>query len=269
MALTRGPLPSSVYWRRRLVIVTLGLLLVVVIAKVLGGGSDGRTDRAAEQVAAGSSPAVTVTVTPSEETSGAGVPADGSGKHGKTAPTAPTTTALPTPTGDCAPSDVVVTPSVTDAYVGSPVTVTLQLKTQTTPACTWSVSSDALQVRISKGGRTVWSTLDCPKAVPSSDVTVYRDAVTDVSLSWLGHRSDQTCSVHTPWAVRGNYHISATALGGEPASGTFVLGVPGETPSGSASDSGGPSDAPSGTPSQSATPTLTPYGSPTESPLKR
>jgi len=261
MALTRGPLPSSVYWRRRLMILTFALLLVVVIAKVLGGGSDGRSEGAAEQVAAGSSPTVTVTITPSGSAATTSPRGGAGGKHGAVPPAAPSTTALPTPTGDCDPAEIAVTPVVKDAYVGSPVTVTLQLRTTTTPACTWDVSSDAVQVRISKGGTTVWSTLDCPKAVPSSAVTVYRDAVSNLALTWLGHSSDQTCSVHTPWATRGTYQISASALGGEPADSTFQLGVAGETPSDTPSGADG--SIPSGTPSQSVTPTLTPYGAPT------
>jgi len=253
MAMTRGPLPSSVYWRRRLMVLTLALVLVVVIAKLLGGGSDGRSGHAAEQVASDAHSAVTVTVTPSPSDSGQSpnvtVPAASGSASG---------TALPAPSGDCNPADVTVTPSVTDAYVGRPVTVDLELRTKTAPACTWSVSPQTLQVRISKGGVTVWSTLDCPKSISPSTVTVYHDAVSKVALRWLGHRSDETCSVHTPWATRGTYQITATALGGEPAEGTFALGVPGETPSASST--------PSGLPSQSVTPTLTPYGQPTGQP---
>ncbi|MEP9384987.1 hypothetical protein [Nocardioides sp. KR10-350] len=251
MALTRGSLPSSVYWRRRLVVLTLALLLVVVIAKLLGLGSDGSSGHAATDVAADASPTVTVTVSPSGSSA---PPQTWRGQHSNA--TAPTSTALPTPSGDCAPSDLKVTPTVTNAYAASPVTVMLQLQTEESPACTWHASSDSLQVRISgAGGATVWSTVDCPQAVPAADLTVYRDTPTNFPLTWLGHRSDDSCSVHTPWARAGTYRVVAAALGGEPTEATFELAVPGSTPtpttsaapSGSASTSASPSDSPSAT----------------------
>jgi hypothetical protein len=222
-SLTRGPLPSSVYWRRRLILLTVSLVLLIGIARFLGGGSDGRSDSSAATVSTSTRPTVTVTVSPTTVSSAPALPGV-PGRH--TAPVVPTTTAPPTPTGDCAPADIVAVPTVTGAYAGSPVTVALQLRTRTTPACTWRVTRDAVQVRISRGGLRVWSTALCPQAVPAADLVVRRDTTTTLALTWDGHRSDQSCSVHTPWAPPGRYSIVAAALGGEPGEAGFTLARP-------------------------------------------
>src|SRR5699024_2456366 len=92
-----------------------------------------------------------------------------------------TPTAPPTPSGPCPASDVTVLPSVTAAVAGTPVPIVLTLKTAKTPACTWQVSRKTVQVKVaSAAGAAVWSTVQCPKAMPTSDVVVYRDTPTTV-----------------------------------------------------------------------------------------
>ena len=39
-SLTRGPLPASVYWRRRAVMLGLGLVLVLVVSNLFGGDDE-------------------------------------------------------------------------------------------------------------------------------------------------------------------------------------------------------------------------------------
>ena len=39
----RGPLPARVYWTRRLILLAVAALLLVTLARVLTGGSDGKT----------------------------------------------------------------------------------------------------------------------------------------------------------------------------------------------------------------------------------
>ena len=43
-ASTRGPLPSGVYWRRRLAVLSVALVVFLGVGKVLGNGSDGSSD---------------------------------------------------------------------------------------------------------------------------------------------------------------------------------------------------------------------------------
>lgn len=271
-SLTRGPLPSSVYWRRRLVIITIALLLVVGIAKLLGGGGGGGSRSDAAKLsdqgsstlstsptpsAAPTSPPVTtrpyvpptVTYGPSAPPVAASPPtAAGSTK----APSGTPTSALPEPVGDCSASDVAVTPSVSTAYAYESVTVALQLHTLTATACTWHVSPDALQVEISRKGGQVWSTVECPAAIPSTDVVVRRDSLTTLPVVWQGHRVvADSCSAHAPWSTPGTLTVVASSLGGEPAQTTFPLLAPGEPSSASSSPTTSPTASPTTSPKTS------------------
>ena len=219
---TGGRLPASVYWRRRLAVLSIVLLLIVGISRFFFNGSDG-ADETATPVAEEPTATVTVTPTPTAE------PSKEAGKAGGNKPKKPKSSAPPEPTGECSPSDIVVEPAVTDGYSYDNVTIPLQLRTVKASACTWKLSSDALQVRISqKGGDLVWSTVDCPKAVPTKEIVVRRDVVTTLPLTWTGRRVVAgECTGHGPWVKPNFFVIVASALGGEPSSATFGLYKPG------------------------------------------
>lgn len=220
---TGGRLPASVYWRRRLAVLSIVLLLIVGISRFFFSGSDGADDTATPVA---DEPTATVTVTPtptakpSQEAGNAG---------GDNKPKKPKSSAPPEPTGECSPSDIIVEPAVTDGYSYDNVTIPLQLRTVKASACTWKLSADALQVRISqKGGDLVWSTVDCPKAVPTKEIVVRRDVVTTLPLTWTGRRVVAgECTGHGPWVKPNFFVIVAAALGGEPSSATFGLYKPG------------------------------------------
>ncbi|MFI5622590.1 hypothetical protein ACIA03_03905 [Nocardioides sp. NPDC051685] len=220
---TGGRLPASVYWRRRLAVLGIVLLLIVGISRFFLSGSDG-VDDTAKPVADEPTATVTVTPTPSATPS---KKAGNAGNAGK--PKKPKSSAPPEPAGECSPSDIVVEPAVSDGYSYDNVTIPLQLRTVKASACTWKLSADALQVRISqKGGDLVWSTVDCPKAVPTKEIVVRRDVVTTLPLTWTGRRVVAgECTGHGPWVKPNFFVIVAAALGGEPASATFGLYKPG------------------------------------------
>lgn len=255
-AMTRGPLPPSVYWRRRLIVITVVLIVVAVALEIFGhgGGTTPQATPTANLTHPQSSPAApspTPTPDPTPDPSA-------SATLSSTPTVTPTPTAPPTPSGPCAASDVTVTPVVTAAAAGTPVPVVLTLQTAKTPACTWQVSRKTVQVKIaSASGAAVWSTVQCPKAVPTSDVVVYRDTPTTVQVDWSARRADQDCSTHTAWSKPGDYRVTAVALGGEPAQAAFTLGQPGSVPP--AAPSSTPSaSTPATTPAASVTPTTTP-----------
>lgn len=220
---TGGRLPASVYWRRRLAVLSIVLLLIVGISRFFFSGSDGADDTATP-VADEPTATVTVTPTPSAKPSKEAGNAGGNNK-----PKKPKSSAPPEPTGECSPSDIVVEPAVTDGYSYDNVTIPLQLRTVKASACTWKLSADALQVRISqKGGDLVWSTVDCAKAVPTREIVLRRDVVTTLPLTWTGRRVVAgECTGHGPWVKPNFFVIVASALGGEPSSATFGLYKPG------------------------------------------
>ena len=222
-ALTRGPLPARVYWRRRLVLLVLAVGLVVGSVRLLGLGSDasGEERPQATQVAAETGedtdePGVTASNTPSESRGQQSSEKAKAEKRDRGP-------VLAEPDGVCADRDVAVTPSVRRPFGGGPVTFTLELRTITTPACTWHVSPTTMTMRITSGDDDIWSSQDCPRAIPTDDVVVRNNVGTEVEVTWSGRRSDDDCSRLTDWAMPGWYYVDAAALAGEPSDLHFEL----------------------------------------------
>lgn len=226
-ALTRGPLPARVYWRRRLLLMGLALGLVVGTARMLGLGSDASSEpgpQAAQVAAAPTSPTGTADV-PTVEV--ADIPSESRGRAARARDVKRAREpVLADPEGVCSDRDVAVTPSVREPVAGDPVTVTLELRTITTPACTWRVSPATLTMRLTSGDDDIWTSRECPRAVPSEDVVIRNNVGTEVEVDWSGRRSDDECSRLTEWALPGWYHVEAAALAGEPSDLHFRLGKP-------------------------------------------
>lgn len=120
-----------------------------------------------------------------------------------------------------------VTPKVRGAaYAGGDVAFRLKLTTVESAACTWRVSAGSVVVKLVSGSDRIWSSQDCPGAVPKMDVIVRKEYPAKVDLSWRGQRSDSTCSRTTAWAQPGWYHVQAAAFGAEPTSEQFELRAP-------------------------------------------
>ncbi len=240
----RGPLPARVYWTRRLIVLGVPLMLVVVLARVLGGSSDA-TDRTSGTAAQAGAAVETSAAPTAGPTAGEGtgeknkknkknrqqesVPADTVPTETVPTETVPTETVPPEPvlaepTGPCADSDVVATPTITSAPGGADVPITLNLRTGVAEACTWQVSPQTLTLTITSGDDFIWSTRECPDAILVQDVVVRQAVDTPVVVTWAGgRRSDETCSDRTEWAYPGYYHVLAAALGGEATDVQFEL----------------------------------------------
>ncbi|GEP39036.1 hypothetical protein NPS01_26990 [Nocardioides psychrotolerans] len=218
--MTRGPHSAGVYWRRRLVLLSVATILVVGLARLLGGSSDGSSSDAGvvEQAAAAPTSAAT-----SQSPSPTG---KGKGNRPSATPTTEAPPPLAVPDGPCVESDVVITPSAVDAVAGRDVVILLALTTIVDPACTWRVSSGSLSVKLTSGDDDIWSSQQCPSVVPVKDVIVRSAEPTTVALVWNAKRSDEDCSRLTEWAEIGDYHVIAAALGGEPTDVQFTLEAP-------------------------------------------
>ncbi|MEJ7834350.1 MAG: hypothetical protein WKF79_15660 [Nocardioides sp.] len=230
-SMTRGPLSPGVYWRRRIFVLLLALTLVFVFASLLGVGSDGSSDddgvarqAAADPKRSAKEPTRSPTATRSGQGTGKGT---GKGKKGPTSgPTSEAPPALAEPTGPCVDGDILIAPSVEEAVAGREVMVVLQLRTLMAEACTWRVSSSHVTLKIYSGSDDIWSSLECPSAVPVQDVVVRRAVTATIGVVWDARRSDDSCSALTDWALPGFYHVAAAALGGEPSDVQFELAAP-------------------------------------------
>lgn len=199
------------------------LMLVVVLARVLGGSSDGKAaGERATQAGATVMPAPAPTAGPTAET-----PTGAKGRKGRRAEEAtPPEPVLAEPTGPCAPSDIVATPAITSAAGGSDIPVTINLRTIVTEACTWQASAETMTVTITSGSDHIWSSRECPAAIPPQDVVVRQAVDAPIVVTWSARRSDEGCTTWADWAGLGWYHVQAAALGGEPTDVQFELVAP-------------------------------------------
>lgn len=217
----KGPLPPRVYWFRRALVLGVAFLVVFGTARLLTSSSDAQSD--------GDDAVTTVSTETTEKAGPTGSPTP-SASPTASARARPTKPPLPAPAGVCTNDDVVVTPDVPGKRSGVKLPITLVLTTKTAEACTWQVSSRSVTVKIDSGSRKdpdeIWHSRHCPKAIPTKDVTVYRDHETKVVMAWSGRRSDEECSNLTDWARAGWYHVNAAAYAGEPTSVQFKLNRP-------------------------------------------
>jgi hypothetical protein len=208
----RGPLPARVYWVRRLLVLGVLLGLVLGISRLLGG-SDGSPEPTAQPASSVRSGSATPSAVSTADARASVEPS----------PTR-TKTPLAMPTGPCRDSDVRVVPDLqVNAYAGGDVRLTLRLTTFVSAACTWEVSPETVAVRLTSGSDRIWSSQDCPKAVPEEQVVLRDREPTFVDVTWAGRRSDSDCSRNTMWAEPGYYHVAAAAMGSEPESQQFQL----------------------------------------------
>lgn len=228
-ALTRGPLPARVYWTRRvLVLVVLaGLLLgTTQLIRVATGSEPSQPDQAAPMAAEPTSdqPVTAPTTGPAEQAEPAG---DKQRKQrDKRRRKKNREPRLAEPDGECVDSDIAVTPTVDEAVGGSPITIVLELRTIAAEACTWQVSPQSVSVKITSGKDDIWTSLECPRAVPRKDVVVRQAVSTEVEVTWSARRSDEGCTRNTAWALPGWYFVKAAALAGEPADLHFEVTRP-------------------------------------------
>lgn len=212
----RGPLPPRVYWVRRAIVAAVAMLLVVGVSKVLGGGGDGKDDEPAAEIVSGQP----TTPTPTTRKTGKKRSPDAQ----QVQPRKPKRTPLPQPQGPCVDSDVVVTPSVEKAHAGGIVTIALLVTSKTSPACTFDVSRNSVVLKLTSGDDKIWTSQQCPRAIPAATVIARQQVPGQVEVNWHGRRSNEGCTSAAAWALPGYYHAAAAALGSEATDVQFFLG---------------------------------------------
>ena len=248
----RGRLPRRVYWVRRGLVVFLAVALVLGIGKLLGGNG---TDASSRAVRASTASAQSTESSPTVPV-GPVAPPRNLVRNNSAAPV------LAAPTGDCLDDEVTVLPTVPKAAAGGDIAIRLQLL-GTQPACTFKVAPETLAVKITSGAERIWSSQDCPKAIPATTVVVRSGTPVEVPVVWSGRRSDEECSTRTSWAMPGFYHVFAAALGSTPTDVQFEVTLPNRRV---VTRTAQPKPQP--TPAVTATP-ATPAAKPTATPSKR
>ncbi|ROR89466.1 hypothetical protein [Nocardioides aurantiacus] len=250
----RGRLPRRVYWTRRLLVLAVALAVVLGLVQLVRGFAP--DDAPAERAATSSG---TTRPTPRAMPTYGPVAVRGlTPKQRKQAVQA-------APTGECRADEISVLPVVDTAEAGGRIPIRLDLQ-GTQPACTFEVSAASLVVKVvTDDGTRFWSTQDCGRGVPKSDVVVRSAQPTSVTVTWSGRASDPDCTDQPAWALPGFYEVYAAAAGSSPTDVPFEVTRPSvryvtETPS--------PTATPSATSSGTAKPRRTPSPSPSASPTR-
>jgi len=233
-----GPLPASVYWRRRAVAFAAVVGVLLLFWAILPGGGDGGGDRAAavgspspSAPATGSDsadPSVNpggLTASPATNDPGRAADGDGSAASGSAAggsaaggsgtapaPTsrqpAPQPTTAPKPCPD-AELRLVVSPAQPAYLVGQAPVLRLQVRNVGTVACTRDLGAALQEVLLYHGTTRLWSSNDCyPEG--ERDVEVMQPGVLHTfSVTWSGLSSQPSCAGTRTRVGAGTYALVA------------------------------------------------------------
>jgi hypothetical protein len=209
-------------------VLLLALALVFGIGRVLGGAGDGKDSNGNRPDPQAAVVAGQPTGQPTYETASPATPTSTLTKQGpgKKSAVKPKKPPLAQPQGPCADTDVIVTPQVQGARAGGNNAITLLFTTRTSEACTFAVSSESVVLKLTSGSDRIWSSQQCPKAIPTTSVIARRAVADRAVVTWNGQRSNEECSRTAPWALPGYYHAEAAVLGGDPTDVQFQLGAP-------------------------------------------
>jgi hypothetical protein len=213
----RSPrLPARVFWFRRTLVLGTAFALIYGVAQLIGGVGGDDPSSAAKVTAGKPTPTASVTQPPiGPLPANVTATAAGGGALGDEI----------APDGPCDLSDITVTPVAGTAPAGRTVPLTLELS-GIQPACSLAVSPKTIVAKVSTKNGKVWSSQDCPSAVPTSSVVVRSGTPTTIQLAWNGRRSDATCSRATDWALPATYQVTAAAFGSEPSDADVKLTTP-------------------------------------------
>jgi hypothetical protein len=243
-----GPLPQSVYWRRRALAAGVSVLAVVLLAWLIGGlveaddqhpvqgtanaavvgaptATDGRVPSNSASAPPSSpgpdDPRGSVTASPRD----AGPTSEGA--RPTTAPPAPvptTTTTPPPPPGPPGPCadpmmKVVAAPDVPSYPVGAKPLLRLQITNVGPVPCTRDVSRKLREIVVQgMDGARLWSSNDC-YGPPEQDIRVLPvNQPVEFSVNWAGRTSTPGCPLDRQTVPPGTYQVVGHlgALVGQP-----------------------------------------------------
>ena len=212
-----GPLPASVYWRRRALAFAAVVAVLLVLWAVLPGGGD---DRPRDSAAAAGSPSPTepaaapTSVDPSGLTASAasgdpGRAGDGPATTAAPAPTTPSPTPGPVPPKACTDSALrlTVAPARPAYVVGQAPVLRLQVRNVGTLSCIRDLGAALQEVLLYRGSQRLWSSNDCyPEG--ERDVEVLRPGVVyTFSVTWSGLSSQPRCAGTRTRVGAGSYTL--------------------------------------------------------------
>ncbi len=209
MNLTVGPLPPSVYWRRRLLVLA-GVVLVVILFATMCSGS-GKSDAASQKTAATispspASPTPTLSASVQPPIMGGTGPATTASASTAASPAAPPVATTPSQSAECADSEIKLTPTVQKNADGT-WTLTLKVRNISARTCTRDVGADPQEIHVVQNGQTVWSSDACQRVHGQPDVRTFPPNIeATFSIAWDGS-TGSNCT--NPTKISGAFQVVA------------------------------------------------------------
>ena len=207
-----GPLPASVYWRRRVLAFAGGTAVIVLLGSLLGGGGGGTPAGASSSTS--TSPAATGSDLPTGSSSASDTPLPvGQSGVGETDQAAGTDTAEPTATAATAATTssppptaappapcqdtalrLTVRPAAAAYRVGDEPVIRLTVQNISATTCTRDLGAAQQEVLLYSGTTRLWSSNDCyPGGQQHTQALLPREDAT-FSVTWSGLSSRPGCT---------------------------------------------------------------------------
>jgi hypothetical protein len=221
-----GPMPQSVYWRRRAVALVAVLAILSLIAWAFSGalGSGALGSGATGSGALGSG----ATAAANHAGSGGASNSSGSGgaggsSNGQRAAGAAIGAAAAGRVRACPSGAVVLSVFASQpAYIGAQLPeFTVDVVGTARSTCTFDVGARHVALVIRSGSHRVWSSADCAAGTGSLRSDLQRGVPTVIPISWNRQASVPGCTAPAAPAAAGTY--TATAVDGALASNTITF----------------------------------------------
>lgn len=212
MRLTVGPLPSSVYWRRRAIV--LGALFIVLLVLVTTCREPGGSGAAKTGATPDANATVLTPETGAPETEGpaSSEPSITATTAAPVDPPVATTAAPAAPSkGDCTDDEIKVTPApgLTTAPAGQTIVMKLRIKNESDRACNRDVGRDAQEIYIKQGAQVIWSSDRCTTKKGTDVVSLAPKIEHEYQTVWNGRQSTSCAdgAAAGPAARPGSYEV--------------------------------------------------------------
>ena len=245
-----GPLPQSVYWRRRVLAAVGSVLAVVLLAWLIGGLVEADDQHPVQGTAntadvGGRARSSTVQVTSGRASAPPASPGPDDPRGSVTAsprspgPTAPPAATTPSPVATTTPKPppgppvacpdkvmkVVAAPDVPSYAVGARPLLKLRIVNAGPVACKRDLNRKLREILVlGADGRRLWSSNDC-YGPPEADVRVLApNQAVEFSVNWAGRTSAPGCPVDRETVPAGKYRVVGKlgALTGPPTQLTLT-----------------------------------------------
>ncbi|NLU77338.1 hypothetical protein HCA58_02815 [Micromonospora sp. HNM0581] len=232
MRLTVGPLPPTVYWRRRAVVLGAVLLFLIVVIYSFSETDDGNdatgNGQSGSGVATGTPEPTGSVLTPqtgSPPSGDAGADPADPGDGGETAGAGdapenepslsndPPVVEPVTDEGDCADTELTVTAVALPAQAasGAPVDLSLKIRNRSGRTCSRDVGATAQELYIKAGAEVVWSSDTCGTAAGSDVQSFTPGFERSYQVNWNGRDSSRCANgvANGPVVQAGTYEVFA------------------------------------------------------------